>query len=139
METLLPMYHLDKAGFALDVATVSDNPVKFEFWAMPLEDDEVTRFFDRQHSQFKQPLKLADVLAADLDGYAAIFIPGRHGALIGIPESPPMTTSARFRTANARCWPGLTPVADRSRSPRSSASPSGRSKTTCGASASASV
>ena len=38
VETLLPMYHLDKAGFAFDVATVSGNPVKFEFWAMPSED-----------------------------------------------------------------------------------------------------
>lgn len=35
IETLLPMYHLDTAGFAFDVATVSGNPVKFEFWAMP--------------------------------------------------------------------------------------------------------
>lgn len=41
VETLLPMYHLDKAGFAFDVATLSGNPVKFEFWAMPSEDAEV--------------------------------------------------------------------------------------------------
>lgn len=87
VETLLPMYHLDKAGFSFDVATVSGNPVKFEYWAMPSEDEEVKRFFGSYHEQFKQPLKLADVVADGLDGYAAIFIPGGHGALIGLPES----------------------------------------------------
>lgn len=45
VETLLPMYHLDKAGFAFDVATVSGNPVKFELWAMPSEDEEVKGLF----------------------------------------------------------------------------------------------
>ena len=87
VETLLPMYHMDKAGFAFDVATVSGNPVKFEFWAMPSEDDVVKSFFDKYHSQFKSPRKLADVIAGGLDHYAAIFIPGGHGALIGIPNS----------------------------------------------------
>lgn len=29
VETLLPMYHLDKAGFSFDIATLSGNPVKF--------------------------------------------------------------------------------------------------------------
>lgn len=87
VETLLPMYHLDKAGFSIDVATVSGNPVKFEYWAMPSEDEEVKRFFGSYHDQFKQPLKLASVVEGGLDNYAAIFIPGGHGALIGLPES----------------------------------------------------
>ena len=87
VETLLPMYHLDKAGFAFDVATVSGNPVKFEFWAMPSEDEAVKGFFDKYHPQFKRPLALADVVAKGLDEYAAVFIPGGHGALIGLPES----------------------------------------------------
>lgn len=87
VETLLPMYHLDKAGFAFDVATVSGNPVKFEYWAMPSEDTEVKTFFSRYHPQFKQPLKLSDVVSGGLDGYAAIFVPGGHGALIGLPDS----------------------------------------------------
>ncbi|MGE8122591.1 glyoxalase III HchA [Pseudomonas fulva] len=87
VETLLPMYHLDAAGFAFDVATVSGNPVKFEFWAMPREDQTVGEFFNKYHAQFKQPQRLSDVLAAGLDSYAAIFVPGGHGALIGIPDS----------------------------------------------------
>ena len=43
VETLLPMYHLDKAGFGFDIATVSGNPVKFEFWAMPEQDEAMVR------------------------------------------------------------------------------------------------
>lgn len=102
VETLLPMYHLDKAGFAFDVATVSGNPVKFEFWAMPSEDDEVKGFFARYHPQFKQPRKLADVIAGGLDGYAAIFVPGGHGALIGIPGSRDVGAALEWAAANDR-------------------------------------
>lgn len=89
VETLLPLYHLEKAGFGFDVATVSGNPAKFEFWAMPGEDAEVTGFFRRHAGKFKQPMKLAEVaagLGADSD-YIGVFIPGGHGALMGLPES----------------------------------------------------
>ncbi|WP_028693910.1 glyoxalase III HchA [Pseudomonas cremoricolorata] len=90
VETLLPMYHLDKAGFALDVATVSGNPVKFEYWAMPSEDAEVKGFFEQYRPQFAQPRKLAEVVAealGDDSDYIGVFIPGGHGALIGLPQS----------------------------------------------------
>lgn len=87
VETLLPMYHLDKAGFAFDVATLSGNPVKFEYWAMPGEDKEVLGLFQRYRKAFKQPRKLAEVLEGSLADYIGVFIPGGHGALIGLPHS----------------------------------------------------
>lgn len=102
VETLLPMYHLDKAGFAFDVATVSGNPVKFEYWAMPSEDEEVTGLFARYHPQFRQPLKLSEVIAHGLDDYIAIFIPGGHGALIGLPESGEVAAVLEWAAANDR-------------------------------------
>ena len=102
VETLLPMYHLDKAGFAFDVATLSGNPVKFEFWAMPSEDAEVKGFFETYRPQFKQPRKLADVVAQGLDNYAAIFIPGGHGALIGLPESADVKAALEWAAAEDR-------------------------------------
>ncbi|NUU35513.1 glyoxalase III HchA [Pseudomonas sp. C2B4] len=90
VETLLPMYHLDKAGFTFDIATLSGNPVKFEFWAMPSEDAEVKGLYAKYRGQFKQPMKLAEVidkaLGEDSD-YLGVFIPGGHGALIGLPRS----------------------------------------------------
>lgn len=103
VETLLPMYHLDKAGFAFDIATLSGNPVKFEFWAMPSEDEEVKGLFSKYRDQFKQPLKLADVvkdaLGEDSD-YIGVFIPGGHGALIGLPESDDMKAVLEWALAN---------------------------------------
>ncbi|WP_343591673.1 glyoxalase III HchA [Paracidovorax wautersii] len=102
VETLLPMYHLDQAGFAFDVATVSGNPVKFEYWAMPSEDEAVKGFFDKYHPQFRQALTLSKVIEQGLDGYAAIFIPGGHGALIGIPESKDVGKVLEWAAANDR-------------------------------------
>lgn len=87
VEMLLPMYHLDTAGFAFDVATVSGNPVKFEYWAMPSEDAEVKGLFAKYHPRFKQPMKLSEVIGNGLDDYVAVIVPGSHGTLIGLPES----------------------------------------------------
>lgn len=103
VETLLPMYHLDKAGFAFDVATLSGNPVKFEFWAMPSEDTEVKNFYAKYREQFKTPLKLSDVvekaLGEDSD-YIGVFIPGGHGALIGLPKSADVKAALHWAIAN---------------------------------------
>ncbi len=103
VETLLPMYHLDKAGFSFDVATLSGNPVKFEFWAMPSEDEEVVGLFAKYRDQFKRPLKLADVVEkalGDDSDYIGVFIPGGHGALIGLPESEDMKAVLEWAVAN---------------------------------------
>jgi len=102
VETLLPMYHLDKAGFAFDVVTLSGNPVKFELWAMPSEDEEVKGLFAKYRAQFKQPLKLSEVIEKGLDNYAAIFIPGGHGALIGLPESEDVRAVLEWAAAKDR-------------------------------------
>jgi len=89
IETLLPLYHLDKAGFVADFATLSGNPVKFEMWAMPRKDEEIGALFNKYLPQIKKPAKLADIVSTlDADSpYAALFIPGGHGALIGLPNS----------------------------------------------------
>ncbi len=103
VETLLPMYHLDKAGFTFDVATLSGNPVKFEFWAMPSEDSEVQGLYGKYRDRFKRPLKLADVIAKALgedSDYIGVFIPGGHGALIGLPESTEVKEVLQWAVAN---------------------------------------
>lgn len=105
IETLLPMYHLDKAGFAFDVATLSGNPVKFEYWAFPSEDAEVKAIHDKYLAQFQQPLKLADVLAqslSDESDYLALFIPGGHGALIGLPHSTDVKAALHWAVQHDR-------------------------------------
>lgn len=63
---------------SFNVATLSGNPVKFEPWAMPSEDQEVVGLFAKYRDQFKQPLKLADVVKkalGDDSDYIGVFIP----------------------------------------------------------------
>ncbi|SEQ29741.1 chaperone Hsp31. Cysteine peptidase. MEROPS family C56 [Rosenbergiella nectarea] len=97
VETLLPMYHLHAAGFDFDIATPSGRMTKFEYWAMPNDDKKVIPFFEKYHEKFLNPLSLPDVVAqlADND-YAAVFIPGGHGALIGLPNDPNVAKVLRW-------------------------------------------
>lgn len=92
VETLLPLIHLAAAGFAFDVATLSGAPVAFEDWAMPVDDAAVVAFRREHQEKFDAPLLLADVVAGlgPESDYLAIFIPGGHGALMGLPDSAAM-------------------------------------------------
>lgn len=90
VEMLLPMFHMDQAGFEFDVATLSGNPVKLEMWAMPKEDEAIQSVYKKYLSQLKQPKRLSDVIKNNLgedSSYIAVFIPGGHGAMSGIPQS----------------------------------------------------
>lgn len=90
VEMLLPMYHLDKAGFDIEIATLSGNPVKLELWALPHKDEGVQSIYAKYRAKLKQPKKLADVIGNELgvgSAYLGVFVPGGHGALIGIPFS----------------------------------------------------
>ncbi|MUM15958.1 protein deglycase HchA [Mycobacterium sp. CBMA271] len=95
VEMLLPLHHLKAAGFGIDVATVSGNPAKLELWAMPREDDAVLATYSELSAKLKKPQKLSHVIADDLgpdSDYLAIFIPGGHGVLLGIPDSEEVRT-----------------------------------------------
>lgn len=52
IETLLPLYHLNAAGFEFEVATISGLMTKFEYWAMPHKDEKVMPFFEQHKSLF---------------------------------------------------------------------------------------
>merc|ERR1712014_258806 len=47
VEMLLPMLHLDAAGFDIDIATISGQPVKLEMWAFPKEDAAVKGIYEK--------------------------------------------------------------------------------------------
>lgn len=90
VEMLLPMLHIHHAGFQIDVATVSGNPVKIEMWAMPEEDKAVMDLYNEYLPKLVNPKKLSDILPeilAENSPYIAVFIPGGHGSLVGIPNS----------------------------------------------------
>ncbi|MFS4436846.1 glyoxalase III HchA [Paracoccaceae bacterium GXU_MW_L88] len=102
VETLLPMLHIDKAGFDIDIVTLSGNPAKFEMWAMPREDESVKAVYEKYLPQIKEPKALADVLESGLDDYAAVLIPGGHGALNAIPDSLDVKKALNWALENDR-------------------------------------
>ncbi|QBJ89692.1 protein deglycase HchA [Streptomyces seoulensis] len=103
VEMLLPLHHMMEAGVDVDVATLSGNPVKLELWAMPEEDKAVMETYEALKPQLKQPMKLSEVVADKLgpeSDYIAVFIPGGHGAVIGLAESEDVTETLDWALAN---------------------------------------
>ncbi len=89
VEALLPMLHLKNAGFEFEIATPTGKPVAFEMWAFPEKDEYVKEIYNELKFRFDKPLKLSDFINSSFSQpnlYAAVFIPGGHGAMIGIPE-----------------------------------------------------
>lgn len=89
VEALVPMLHLKNAGFDFEIVTPTGKPVVFEMWAFPNEDKNVKAFYNEYKSNFEQPKKLTDFVTnsfANDTSYAAVFIPGGHGATIELPK-----------------------------------------------------
>ena len=90
VEMMLPMYHLGQAGFEFDVATATGQPVKLEMWAMPQEDEAVQGVYNEYLPKLENPMKLSDVVQNSLGDdspYIAVFIPGGHGVMLGLPDN----------------------------------------------------
>ncbi|MEB3366626.1 glyoxalase III HchA [Saccharopolyspora mangrovi] len=103
VEMLLPLHHLIEAGFEVDVATIGGNPAKLELWAMPHEDEAVQATYESLKAKLKQPKKLTEVVANELgedSDYLAVFIPGGHAAVIGLPESEAVRDTLDWALAN---------------------------------------
>ncbi len=89
VEMMVPLLHFKKAGFEVEVFTPTGESVKVEQWAMPEDDEDVKQLYSEYESKLKNPKSIADFVANDMasnDDYAAIFIPGGHGAMLGLPE-----------------------------------------------------
>jgi molecular chaperone Hsp31 and glyoxalase 3 len=89
VEALLPMLHLKNAGFDFEIVTPTGKPVIFEMWAFPNKDEQVKAIYKEYKSSFEQPKKLQNFIDTSLNdtaSYAAVFVPGGHGAMLGIPE-----------------------------------------------------
>jgi len=89
VEALVPMLHLKNAGFNFEIATQTGKPVVFEMWAFPEKDKHVKAIYNEYKSLFEKPKKLEDFINTSLTdsaSYAAVFVPGGHGAMLGIPE-----------------------------------------------------
>jgi len=89
IEALVPMLHLKNAGFDFEIATPTGKPVVFEMWAFPEEDEHVKALYNELKASFEKPIKLSDFIdksLTDSASYAAVFVPGGHGSMLGIPE-----------------------------------------------------
>ena len=105
VEMLLPVLHLDAAGFEIDIATVSGDPVKFEMWAFPKEDEAVKAIHDKYKAKLRAPLSLDKVWGKGFTKdtpYIGVFIPGGHGVLNGVPFSPTVGSILRWADAEKR-------------------------------------
>jgi molecular chaperone Hsp31 and glyoxalase 3 len=103
VEMLLPLHHLLAAGFDVDVTTIAGYPVKLELWAFPGQDKAVLQTYEALKPKLKQPKKLAEVVANDLgpdSDYLAVFIPGGHGAVIGLPAAEAVAKTLEWALAN---------------------------------------
>lgn len=90
VEALVPMLHLKNAGFEFDIVTPTGKPVVFEMWAFPEKDEHVNALYNEYKSSFEQPKSLnsfVETSLAESASYAAVFVPGGHGAMLGIPEN----------------------------------------------------
>ena len=90
VEMLLPILHLKKAGFDVDVVTPTGGSVKIEMWAMPDEDENIKAIYSVYKNKFENPGKLTDFVRNsmhDSTDYVAVFIPGGHGAMLGLPDN----------------------------------------------------
>ena len=99
VEALLPMLHLKNAGFEFEIATPTGKPVVFEMWAFPEKDEHVKAFYNENKASFEKPLKLSEFIKSSFDhseSYAAVFVPGGHGAMIGIPEDKNVASILRW-------------------------------------------
>ena len=90
VEMLLPILHLKNAGFDVDIVTPTGKPVIIEMWAMPEEDENVKAIYSKYKEKFENPGSLSDFVQYSMNNntdYLAIFIPGGHGAMLGLPEN----------------------------------------------------
>lgn len=99
VEALLPMLHLADAGFDFEIATPTGKPVAFEMWAMPSEDEAVMGIYEDLRPRLESPKALPDVVPEfkdSIESYAAVFVPGGHGAMLGIPDDTNVGTLLRL-------------------------------------------
>lgn len=105
-ETAVPLMHLTAAGFDFDVVTPTGAPAVIEEWSAPSKDEAVLEFLANHRAAFDQPLSLQDMISNgalnDESAYVALFLPGGHGAMVGLPHDPNVGALIRWIEASDR-------------------------------------
>ncbi len=103
VEALLPMLHLRNAGFEFEIVTPTGKPVVFEMWAFPEEDQYVNQIYKEHLKEFEKPRSLKDFVEnsfGESNSYSAVFVPGGHGAMLGIPEDKNVGKALQWANEN---------------------------------------
>lgn len=89
-ETMVPLMHLAKGGFDFDVVTPTGKPAILEEWSVPVKDEAVINFRRKNQTKFDNPVSLKQLVKSnelnDESDYVALFLPGGHGSMLGLPE-----------------------------------------------------
>lgn len=89
-ETMVPLMHLVNAGFDFEVVTPTGKVAILEEWSVPVKDEAVLKFRMDYQSKFDKPLSLNKLIESnqlnDQSAYIALFLPGGHGSMVGLPE-----------------------------------------------------
>ena len=99
VEMGLPMLHLISAGFKIDIITPTGAPAIIEEWALPRDDSNVIKLFRDYAGAFANPGSLENFVAnsmIDDASYVAIFLPGGHGAMLGLPNNDDLGALLRW-------------------------------------------
>lgn len=105
-ETMVPLMHLVNAGFDFDVITPTGKPAILEEWSVPHKDRAVLKFRSEHQAKFDNPLSLRSLvennkLNQDSD-YIALFLPGGHGSMVGLPDDENVGKLLRWIEASER-------------------------------------
>jgi molecular chaperone Hsp31 and glyoxalase 3 len=103
VEMFVPLLHMRRAGFTIEVATPSGKPVQIEEWALPEKDEAVMGIYHDFKSQLENPQSLNELTEnkqLTSKDYAAVFIPGGHGAMLGLPEDEKVQKVLRWVREN---------------------------------------
>lgn len=99
-ETMVPLMHLVNAGFDFDVVTPTGKPSILEEWSVPQKDEAVLKFRRETKSKFDKPLSLKSIVENNElnqeSSYIALFLPGGHGSMVGLPEDKNVGTLLRW-------------------------------------------
>lgn len=99
-ETMVPLMHLVEGGFDFHVVTPTGKPAILEEWSVPVNDEAVLKFRNANLSKFTNPLSLKALVENnelnDASDYIALFLPGGHGSMVGLPDDENVGTLLRW-------------------------------------------
>ncbi len=105
-ETMVPLMHLVNAGFEFDVVTSTGRPAILEDWSIPQKDEAVLSFKRKHKQQFENPKSLKQLVENnelnDNSNYIAVFLPGGHGSMVGLPDDENVGELLRWVEASDR-------------------------------------